>query len=196
MKDRIEAGFERWGRLLVRYRWLVIAATLALTLGLGSQLPRLAMDNSVEGFLHDDDPTLIRYNEFRDQFGRDDVTIIAIETPDVFDLGFLEKLRALHEDLEAEVPHLDEITSLINARSTRGEGDALIVEDLLEDWPRDTQRLTLLRERVFANPLYLDTLISADGHITTVTIKPDTYSPLGDGEALTGFDNAGGGARI
>jgi predicted RND superfamily exporter protein len=98
------------------------------------------MDNSVEGFLHDDDPTLIRYNEFRDQFGRDDVTIIAIETPDVFDLGFLEKLRALHEDLEAEVPHLDEITSLINARSTRGEGDALIVEDLLEDWPRDTQR--------------------------------------------------------
>jgi predicted RND superfamily exporter protein len=193
MKDRIEAGFERWGRLLVRYRWLVIAATLALTLGLGSQLPRLAMDNSVEGFLHDDDPTLIRYNEFRDQFGRDDVTIIAIETPDVFDLGFLEKLRALHEDLEAEVPHLDEITSLINARSTRGEGDALIVEDLLEDWPRDTQRLTLLRERVFANPLYLDTLISADGHITTVTIKPDTYSPLGDGEALTGFDDAGGG---
>ena len=140
MKERIEAEFERWGRLVVRHRWLVIASMLMLTLGLGLQLPRLAVDNSVEGFLRDDDPALIRYDEFRDQFGREDVTIIAIETPDVFDLAFLEKLRSLHEDLETEVPHVDEITSLVNARSTRGEGSALIVEDLLEEWPEDPEQ--------------------------------------------------------
>jgi predicted RND superfamily exporter protein len=194
MRDHIESGFERWGRLLVRHRWLAIASTLALTLALASQLPRLAMDNTVEGFLHDDDLTLIRYNEFRDQFGRDDVTIVAIEASDVFDLAFLEELRELHAELEAEVPHLDEITSLVNARSTRGEGNELIVEDLLADWPRDPEQLARLRERVFANPLYLDTLISADGRITTVTLKPDTYSSLGAGDALTGFDEAGRGA--
>jgi predicted RND superfamily exporter protein len=163
---------------------------LALAAGLGAQLPDLAIDNSVEGFLREDDPILIQYNEFRDQFGRDDVSVIAVEPREVFDLDFLERLRALHEDLEAEVPHLEEVTSLINARSTRGEGDELIVEDLLEEWPRDEADLTVIKERVFANPLYLDTLISRDGRFTTVTVKPVTYSSLGTGsDALAEFDD-------
>ena len=31
--------------------------------------------------------------------------------------------RALHEDVEENVPRLVEVTSLINARETRGQGD-------------------------------------------------------------------------
>jgi predicted RND superfamily exporter protein len=189
IRERIGEGFERWGRLVARHRWLTIVCMLTLTVGLGAQLVRLEVDNSVEAFLHDDDPSLIHYNEFRDQFGRDDVTVVAIEPREIFDLAFLEKLRALHEDLENEVPYLEEVTSLVNARSTRGEGDELIVEDLLEEWPRDEAQLAALKQRVFANPLYLDSLISRDGRLTTVTIEPITYSPSGESEALFGFED-------
>ncbi len=176
---------------MVRHRWWVIAFVLAMAAGLGAQLPNLAIDNSVEGFLREDDPILIQYNEFRDQFGRDDVSVIAVGPHEVFDLDFLARLRALHEDLETEVPHLKEVTSLINARSTRGEGDELIVEDLLEEWPQDEADLSMLKERVFANPAYLDTLISRDGRFTTVTVKSVTYSSLGArSDALAEFDDA------
>jgi len=194
IRERIGIGFESWGRLVVRRRWWAVGGMLALAAGLGAQLPHLEVDNSVEAFLHPHDPNLIHYNEFRDQFGRDDITVIAIRPRKVFDLGFLSTLRAMHEDLENEVPYLDEVTSLVNARSTRGEGDELIVEDLLEDWPRNEADLAALEERVFANPLYLDALISRDGSLTTVTLEPIVYSPQGagaGGEPLAGFEDAG-----
>jgi len=189
-------AFERWGGAMVRRRWWTIACVLSLTGVVGSQLTRIEVDNSVEAFLRPGDPNLIHYNELRDQFERDDVVVIAIEPPEIFDLGFLEKLRALHRDLESETPYLDEVTSLLNARSTRGRGDELIVEDLLEEWPRDEAQLAALRDRVFANPLYLDSLVSRDGRLTTITVKPVTYAPTGEGEeALEGFEESPEGER-
>jgi len=194
IRERIGAGFESWGRLVVRRRWWAITGMLGWAALLGTQLPHLEVDNSVEAFLRPGDPNLIHYNEFRDQFGRDDVTVIAIRPRAVFDLDFLATLRAMHEDLENEVPYLDEVTSLVNARSTRGEGNELIIEDLLEDWPRNEADLSALEQRVFANPLYLDSLISRDGSLTTVTLEPIVYSPQdadGDGELLGGFEDTG-----
>jgi predicted RND superfamily exporter protein len=193
VRERIAAAFEGWGDAVVRHRWWTIAGVLCLAGIVGAQLTRIEVDNSVEAFLRPGDPNLIHYNQLRDQFERDDVVVIAIWPPEVFDLGFLAKLRTLHQDLENETPYLDELTSLVNARSTRGRGDELIVEDLLEQWPESPAEL---RERVFANPLYLDSLISRDGRLTTVTVKPVTYSPDGEGEELlAGFEESGGGGR-
>jgi predicted RND superfamily exporter protein len=192
IRERIGDGFEQWGRLVVRHRWPVIGAMLSLAAAVGAALPSMQVDNSVEAFLHEDDPDLIHYNDFRDRFGRDDVTVIAIRPREIFDLAFLEKLRALHEDLENEVPYLDEVTSLVNARATYGHGDEFVVEDLLEEWPQSQADLAALRERVFANPLYLDTLISRDGLLTTVTLEPIVYSPANqEHESLAGFEDDG-----
>jgi hypothetical protein len=58
----------------------------------------------------------------------------------VFEQRFLERLRALHEALEERVPHLEEVTSLVNARDTRAVGDLLLVEDFLDPWPEDAGR--------------------------------------------------------
>lgn len=183
MRDRIEWGFERWGAWICRRRWPVVLSMTGVALALASGLPRLRSDNSVEAFLHPDDPTLELYNEFRDQFGRDEYAVLAIETSDVFDLGFLERLRGLHRELERDVPFLDELTSLINVRATYGNADELIVEELMEDWPRDGVEVAHLRERVFNNPLYRDWLISEDGRLTTLVLKPDTYSTQGEATA-------------
>ncbi len=60
---------------------------------MGRQLPQITFDTSNESFLHPSDPTLVAYNEFRRQFGRDDLIIIAIETENVFDQRFLKKLK-------------------------------------------------------------------------------------------------------
>ncbi len=192
IRERIGEAFEQWSDFVVRHSGSVIAVMLLVALGAGAALPRMQVDNSIEAFLHEDDPNLIHYNDFRDRFGRDDVTVIAIRPRNVFDLAFLDKLRAMHEDLENEVPYLDELTSLVNARATYGEGDELVVDELMAEWPRDQADLAALKARVFANPLYLDTLISRDGLLTTVTLEPVVYSPTGGpDEVLAGFEDEG-----
>jgi predicted RND superfamily exporter protein len=193
IRDRIEAGFERWGRFVFRHAGAAIAATALLVAGLASQLPKLVVDGSDEAFLHETDPARVTYDAFRAQFERTEMIVIAVRPPEVFDLGFLERLRSFHEDLERSVPRLDDVTSLINARYTHGVEDELIVEDLLEDWPEDAADLAALRERVLAHPLYRNLYISEDGRLTAVLIELDTYSSLGAGaEDLSGFEDSGG----
>ncbi len=164
---------------------------LGLTLGLLSQLPKITIDTSNEGFLHKNDPILLDYNEFRNQFGRDETVVVAIQTSNVFNLAFLEKLRQIHEALESEVPYIDEITSLINARNTRGLADTLIVEDLMEEWPQSSADLADLKNRVMQNEMYRNLLISETGSFTTIIIRTQSFSAQGDIEdPLAGFDDA------
>ena len=98
-RSRIEAAFEAWGRVLIRFRWLTIALSAALTLGLMSWLPGLRIDNSEENLLHADDPARVLYDEFRDRFGSGATAFLIVHPPEIFDLAFLEKLLALHRDL-------------------------------------------------------------------------------------------------
>ena len=188
MKDirkRIELWFGAAARMLYHHRLKTLLIMVVWIVVLVSQLPKITIDTSTEGFLHEDDQTLIDYNAFRDQFGRDEMIIIAIKPPDVFDPVFLEKLRALHEELEENVPYMDDITSLINARNTRGEEDELIVEDLLEEWPETPEAVAQVKQRALENPMYVNTMISEDATFTTIVIKTQSYSSF-----ETGTDSA------
>ena len=189
-RQNLEVAFESLGRQIVRWRWIVIPVMLAFAASLSSQAPKITVDTSAESFLHDDDPAKQSYNEFRDQFGRDELIIAAVHTPDALDPDFLLRLRDFHNALEEEVPHLEEVRSLINARVTRGEGDRLIVEDLLEEWPETPSVWLELREYVLANKLYANLLISPDARLTTVSIESSAYSSEGIEEEIA-FETLG-----
>ncbi len=191
MKKRIERWFEILTEKIITFRWPVVALMIVLALSAARQLPNLTIDMSDEGFLHPTDPILTTYNDFRDQFGRDDLIVLAIESNTIFSQPFLRKLKTLHEKLEENVPHLNEITSMVNARNTRGVSDGIIVEDLLENWPEDQKALAELKNRVLSNPLYRDRLISKDGQTTTIIIQADAYSTpeVEFDDILGGFDD-------
>jgi len=196
LRNRIDRAFEIWARGVYVHRYATLILSLIAVAALASLLPGIRSENSAESYLHGDDPASVKYEEFQRQFGQDDRVLIAVESDAIFGLPFLEKLRSFHSELEESLPHLHEVTSLLNARQTRGEGDLLIVEDLLEEWPRSDEDLVRLRERVFTNPLYLDNLISRDGLLTTLTIELVTYTEAGgDDDVLAGFDQPGEEAR-
>jgi hypothetical protein len=177
-RERVEVLFENFGRLIVRRRWLVIPLVLVFAGSLSSQAPKIQIDTSAESFLRDDDPDKLFYDAFRDQFGRGDVLIAAVRTQDALDPDFLARLREFHQALEDQVPHLHEVRSLINARVTRGQGDELIVEDLLEEWPSSPEAWLNLRKYVQTNSLYRNLLISEDARLTTVSIESSAYSSV------------------
>ena len=190
-RKNVELGLERFASIVYRNRFKAIFCVLLFFAAFASNLPNLKIDTSTEGFLHKDDPTLKTYNEFRDQFGRDEMIVLAINPDDVFDLKFLGKLKKLHEELEEKVPHLDDVTSLINARNTRGEGDELIVEDLLENWPQTKAELAVIKKRAMENTTYKNLLLSEDGKFTTLVIKTNAYSNAGvEVDVLEGFDDS------
>jgi predicted RND superfamily exporter protein len=190
LRERIDRGFEAWGRMVCARRYLVLSLCLLFLATMATFLPHMRAENDTQNYLHSGDPASIEYEEFQRRFGQDDRILIAVESREIFDLAFLEKLRAFHAELEAELPHIREVTSLINVRQTRGEDDALIVEDLMDDWPETAADLEDLRRRVLANPLYVDNVISRNGRFTALSIKPVVYAGGDEGAdaALAGFD--------
>ena len=169
----------------ILFGWLVLFAML------WSQLPQIKIDTSTEGFFHQNDPVLQAYEQFREDFGRDEVILLAIESEQIFSESFLTRLRNLHEELEEHVPFLEEITSLLNARSTYGEADELIVEDLLEEFPGSEEEFSRVRERVMSNRIYKNLLISEDGTVTTMTLRTSLYQATDEEEGFLISDETG-----
>ncbi|MCA9771720.1 MAG: MMPL family transporter, partial [Myxococcales bacterium] len=170
LRDRIERAFERWARFVQGHRWSVILISLALAGAAASGVVRLEILASAESYLRKGDPEKKIYEDFRRTFDNDETVFFLLEAPDVFDPTFLARLRALHEDVEAQVPYVTKVRSLINARVVRGEGDRLIVEDLFEEWPETPEALAAIKARALANPLYRNLLLSEDGHYTIVNM--------------------------
>lgn len=182
VRNRLEAWLASLARTIAHHPWIALLLVLAGMGVLIVQVPKLTFDPSTEGFFHPDDPAVLDYEAFRERYGRDEVLLVAIASDDIFSLPFLERLREFHEAVESDVPYLDDVASLINARNTRGEGNQLIVEDLLEELPDSPEAMAALRERVMANPIYRDQLISSDGKLTTVQIRTQAYADTGEAD--------------
>ena len=176
---------------ILRFRIAVLTGVVLCTVSFGWHLQYLSFDTSNEGFLHEDDPYLQTYNQFRDEFGRDDFLVLAVYSEHLYSSEVLEKLRALHEDLTASVPFLEDITSLINVRDVRGEEDTLVVDDLVPRTPTGEASLQELRERVLGNPLYVNNLISESGTYTAILLQTQVYGGPPEEDLLSGFDSSG-----
>ena len=190
MKDKIEQWFSQLSRVLSGNPIKTLLIMLAIVGVLCSQIPRIKIDVSPEALLHRNDPARLVYNEFRDQFGRPELIVVAVESPAIFSDTFLSRLQSLHRDLEDNVPHLKKVTSLINARNTYGLQDALVVGELLEDWPETPSSLEALKTRVMNNPFYQNTFISENGKVTTLLIETEAVVDPGLSEQVR-FDQPG-----
>ncbi len=190
IRNRIEKGFENLGFVIYRKKYLFLVMILVPFLILASFLPKTTVDTSTEGFLHETDVARVTYNEFRDQFGRDEKIVVAIKTPGIFQFTVLEKLRDLQTELAENVPYLNDITGLINARSTTGNEESLIVEDLFEHWPENEIELEAIRQKALNNPLLTNLVINEVGTFTAIVLESNTYSvdEISEDELFAGFD--------
>ena len=195
MHKRLEDMLGRFGGFVHDNPFKILLLVVLLLAVPISHVPQIKMDTSTEGFMHENDPVLLTYNKFREQFGRDERIILAIEDDNIFSVDFLTKLRNLHKEIEKSVPFLDDVTSLYNVRNTRGKGDQLITDDLLEPFPKTAEEVANVKKRAMESHFYKDLLLSQDGKMTTVIIETDAYSHEGEqkvsveDEFSEGFDD-------
>jgi predicted RND superfamily exporter protein len=180
MHLRLEDKMRSLGSFIFDNPLKVVVVVILLLLFPISHVPQIKMDTSTEGFMHPQDPVLLTYNKFREQFGRDERVAIAIKSDNIFSLEFFKTLRRLHKDIETKVPFIEDVTSLYNVRNTRGEGDKLITDDLLEPFPTTQKQIDDIKRRALASHFYRDLFISKDGKMTTIIVETDAYSHEGE----------------
>ncbi|MAT51989.1 MAG: RND transporter, partial [Porticoccaceae bacterium] len=172
--DRVDQGFAWVAEWVFRWRWLVMVMALILVGGGLYFAARATPDNSLDAYFDKTDPAYVAYMDYMADFNSDEITYILYSIPDSdygpFDLEGMRKIADLTEALEREVPFAREVTSLANVEFIRADGDDIIVDELLIDFPETQAELLALRDALLAKPLYVDYLIDRTGQYGAVII--------------------------
>ncbi len=185
---RLESFFEGIARWVYTHDILSLSLILLVSVVLAGQLPKLTIDTRDQSFFHPNDPTLAAYNQFRYQFGQDDIFFIAMQPENGLTPSFFKTMGQLHRDLEAHVPYLDEVNSLINGRIVRAENDTLIVEDLIPNPPETSDENQRILTLINHYPLYENFLVSKDRTLAMIMVKAQAFVHPSPDDLLTGFN--------
>ncbi|MCI5143540.1 MAG: hypothetical protein D3909_17825, partial [Candidatus Electrothrix sp. ATG1] len=167
-----ESLFRQFTAFVYDRKYQALILMLLCTAGLASQLGKITIDTRDESLFYETDPALLAYNDFKEQFGQDEIFIVALQPAQGLDKDFFLTLQQLHQKLENTVPHLDEITSLVNARVVRGDADTLSIEKLIEYPPQTDEDAERIRAIIDRYPLYENFLVSRDRSMASIIIRP------------------------
>ncbi|MFT6542349.1 MAG: putative RND superfamily exporter protein, partial [Maricaulis maris] len=172
IRNRTDMFATALAEAMIRWRWLVILATLVATFGFATGMPNLSFDTNYRAFFSDENPELAAFETFQATYTKNDNVLIVVRPADgnVFSA---DTLAVVEEITEAswQVPYAIRVDSLTNFQHTWSEGDNLIVEDLVRD-ARSLDRGDLLERRAIAlnEPLLRNQLVTPDGAVTAVNI--------------------------
>ncbi|WP_294966779.1 hypothetical protein [Sulfurimonas sp.] len=90
-RNNTEASLEAMGDKITQHPIKIIFLIMIISFAIISNLPKITIDTSTEGFLHKSDPALVRYEAFKEQFGKDEKIMVVVKAKDVFESSFLKK---------------------------------------------------------------------------------------------------------
>jgi predicted RND superfamily exporter protein len=162
--------FTSW---VIRRRWLVIAASLGVTVLCVLGMGRLSLSNNYRVFFSDQNPQLRAFEALERIYTKND-SILFVLQPEGRDVFTPEVLRIVHELTEHawQVPFSTRVDSVTNFQHTRAEEDDLVVEDLVPDpGSLDAAGAARVRAIALAEPLLNGLLVAADGATTGVNVR-------------------------
>src|SRR5579885_2144790 len=158
---------------IVRHRLLVILASVALSLFFATRIGNLKVIVDPNDNLPQEHPYVVATNEIERIFGGRNLVVIGIESVsgDVFQPPVLDKLARITDGL-LEIPGVvrSNVMSLSarKAKDIVGTEEGMQVRPLMETPPRDPAELAELKRALYANPIYVDSIVSKDGRMAVV----------------------------
>ncbi|MEE2662552.1 MAG: MMPL family transporter [Myxococcota bacterium] len=174
------AAYRRPGRVIAHsgaVLLLLVGISLAAAGSLVQLAPlglRLRIDPSTDPLLPRGDPARALHRDATLTFGDDQVYVVAVECPAIFEPGCLREI----ETVAAAISRLDgvqSVTSLLSATSFGYDAaeDWIEVRDFIEEIPSDPDELAALRKQALADPVYRRTLISPDARTCAIEVRLD-----------------------
>jgi len=132
----------------------------------------------MEGLMVKNDPARLVYQNTRETFGSDQISIVFVRDKDLFTPEKLEKLEKLVFALE-ELPGVTTVESLFSVTNFKNEGGMLSTNPLIDSIPESIGEARRILKDALRNPLIADNLVSRDGQATSINlfIEPEENNP-------------------
>jgi predicted RND superfamily exporter protein len=177
--NRLNDGFATLAGWCFDHRWWVVVLSIATLAGATALAMRAEIDSSFAAFFDPADHTYLFYEEYREDFGSDEVSYILYEAPGFeygpWNLEVMQRIIELTEALE-EVPFVYQVQSLASAELMVGDEGGIRIRELRDD-PAETQgELLELRDLFMSKAMFVDGLISQDMQYAALIVEMDRSS--------------------
>ncbi|MDM8565771.1 MMPL family transporter [Candidatus Halobeggiatoa sp. HSG11] len=176
---------ERYSQLVIRWRYFIVLATLALVMLTTLGFP-LRFDTDYRVFFSEENPQLIAFEDLQNTYTKNDNVIFVLAPKDgkVFTNETLAAVEWLTNE-SWQIPYSNRVDSISNFQHTRAEEDDLIVEDLIVDAMKlSAKEMERAKAVALVEPQLINKLISPQTHVTGISttvqlpgIHPDTEVP-------------------
>ena len=170
--DAVDRFSEQLTRAIIRYRWMVILAAVAVTIGIGTGMSRLEFASNYRVFFSDENPELSAFENLQATYTKNDNILFVLEPEE--DTAFTNNTLAAVEALTAEawkIPFAIRVDSISNFQYTSAIEDDLIVEDLIIDAKNLTQEEMQSRKVISVDePLLVNQLVTPTGAVTAINV--------------------------
>jgi len=172
----------QYGNFLIRFRWLVLLASIFGILALASGGRFLSFTNDYRVWFSEENPQLVAFEALQEDYTRSDNILVMLE-PSSGDVFNQETLTAVSEFTEEawKLPFSIRVDSLTNYQHIYGEEDDLIVTDLVEDVSSlDQSSLESIRTIALDQPVLVNRLLAPDSKTTGINITVELPPELTD----------------
>ena len=169
---KINAWFALRGREMIQKRWWILGIfTLVFTIGL-TGLKHFKVTASWEDYFLEDDPMLVKTDEFKAIFGNDNFIAVLTQCDDSFTRENLKLIRELTNEMMDSLSYADKITSLTDIEFMVGTEEGMSIEQIVPDSiPSDAAGLEEIRLRAYQKPYIAERLVSKDGTLSWIILK-------------------------
>ena len=162
---------ERYSDWIIRWRYLIIFATLVLVALTTFGFP-LRFDNDTRVFFSKDNPQLTAFEVLQDTYTKNDGVLLVLAPKDgqVFTNETLDAVEWLTNEAW-QIPYSIRVDSISNFQYTSASEDDLIVEDLITDAKSFSEAdMARVKAIALAEPLLVNKLISSQAHVTGINV--------------------------
>ena len=171
--ERINELFARYAEQLLRARWWTLGAFALVIVLSVIGMNRMVKETSFDDYFIEDDPMLVKTEEFKSHFGNDYYVGVLTKCDNHFTKEHLTTLRALSNELLDSLSYADKVTSLTDIEFMVGSDEGMTIEQIVPDEipDDDTPAMDSIKARAYSKPHVARKLISEKGDLSWIMVK-------------------------
>jgi len=178
--ERLDRFFGKLAGFSFDHRWWMVALSIFLLLGSLAIASKARTNSGFESFFDASDTTYLAYEQFRENFGSDEISYILYKAPNhefgPFDTGIMQRVIELTEALEDEVPFVYQVRSLANTELMVGNDEGIEILKLQDLFPLDQEELLELRSAYLDKEMLVGGILTEDAKYGAIIIEMDRSS--------------------
>ncbi len=171
--ERINEWFGLYADKILKKRWWILTTFVLVMVLSVVGMKRMVKETSFDDYFIEDDPMLVKTEEFKSHFGNDYYVGVLTQCDNHFTKENLTTLRALSNELLDSLSYADKVTSLTDIEFMVGSEDGMTIEQIVpEEIPDNgSAGMDSIKARAYSKPHVARKLVSEKGDLSWIMVK-------------------------